>query len=149
MENRSSRECRRPGQRPLGQDRDGAPAARREEQWGLFTGTFAPAEPGEHRLVMTCAENGGTLETKITVQGTARERIGEPARHDVLEEIARITRGELIASPDPAVLRERLAALPEPNPSSAASASGAPRLDRCDRADPDPLLGGRKMAGAV
>jgi hypothetical protein len=87
-----------------------------EEQWGLFTGTFAPAEPGEHRLVMTCAENGGTLETKVTVQGTARERIGEPARHDVLEELARITRGELIASPDPAVLRERLAALPEPEP---------------------------------
>jgi hypothetical protein len=87
-----------------------------EEQWGLFTGTFAPAEPGEHRLVMTCAENGGTLETAIAVQGTTRERTGEPARHDVLDEIARITRGELIAAPDPAVIRDRLAALPEPDP---------------------------------
>jgi hypothetical protein len=87
-----------------------------EEQWGLFTGTFAPSEPGEHRLVATCAENGGTLETAVNVQGTARERVGEPARHDVLEEIARITRGELIAAPDPSALRDRLAALPEPEP---------------------------------
>lgn len=86
------------------------------EQWGLFTGTFTPAEPGSHRLVMTCAENGGTLETPVTVQGTARERIGDPARHDVLEEIARISRGERILTLDPATIRERIAALPEPDP---------------------------------
>lgn len=87
-----------------------------EDQWGLFTGTFTPAEPGEHALAMTCAENGGTLGTSVTVQGTTRERIGEPARHDVLDEIARLTRGELLATIDPAVIRERVAALPEPEP---------------------------------
>lgn len=87
-----------------------------EEQWGLFTGTFTPAEPGEHRLAMTCAENGGTLELPLAVQGTSRERVGDPARHDVLEEIARITRGELLATVDPAEIRERVAALPEPAP---------------------------------
>ncbi len=87
-----------------------------EEQWGLFTGTFTPAEPGEHRLSMTCAENGGTLDTALTVQGTTLERVGEPARHDVLDEIARLTRGELLATLDPAQIRERVAALPEPDP---------------------------------
>lgn len=87
-----------------------------EDQWGLFTGTFTPAEPGEHQLVMTCAENGGTLATSVTVQGTTLERVGEPARHDVLDEIARLTRGELLATIDPAVIRERVAALPEPEP---------------------------------
>jgi hypothetical protein len=87
-----------------------------EEQWGLFTGTFTPAEPGEHRLAMTCAENGGTLEASLAVQGSARERLGEPARHDVLEEIARLTRGELLAAAEPALVRERVAALPEPEP---------------------------------
>ena len=34
---------------------------------------------------MTCAENGGTLETEITVQGTAREQLGQPARYEVME----------------------------------------------------------------
>jgi len=87
-----------------------------EEQWGLFTGTFTPVEAGEHRLTMTCAENGGTLETAVTVQGTTLERVGEPARRDVMEEIARLTRGELLDSPDLALIRERVAALPDPEP---------------------------------
>ena len=87
-----------------------------EDQWGLFTGSFDPTEPGEHKIVMTCAENGGTLETSIAVQGTALEKIGQPARFDVLDEIARITRGELLATPDPAEIRARITALPEPDP---------------------------------
>ncbi len=87
-----------------------------EEQWGLFTGSFVPQEPGEHQLTMTCAENGGTLETAVTVQGTALERVGDPARFDVLDEIARITRGEMLTTIDPAKILERISALPEPEP---------------------------------
>ena len=75
-----------------------------------------PDEPGEHRLTMTCVENGGTLETAITVQGTTLERVGEPARYDVMEEIARITRGEMLKSPDLALIKEKLASLPDPEP---------------------------------
>jgi len=87
-----------------------------EEQWGLFTGTFTPVEPGEHQLAMTCAENGGTLNAAVTVQGNTLERIGEPARYDVLDEIARLTRGEMLATIDPAAVRERIATLPDPEP---------------------------------
>ncbi len=87
-----------------------------EGQWGLFTGAFTPAEPGEHRLSATCAENGGSLETTVAVQGAALERVGEPARHDVLDEIARLARGELLATVDPAQIRERIASLPAPEP---------------------------------
>lgn len=87
-----------------------------EEQWGLFTGTYVPSEPGEHRLTMTCAENGGTLDTTITVQGTTLELVGQPARYEVMAEIARITRGEMLARPDLALIKERIAALPEPEP---------------------------------
>lgn len=85
------------------------------EQWGLFTGSFEPDEPGDHRLTMTCAENGGLLEISLTVQGSSLEKTGQPARFDVLEEIARITRGELITEPDPEAIRARIAALPEPD----------------------------------
>lgn len=87
-----------------------------DEQWGLFTGSYVPSEPGEHQLTMTCAENGGTLETALTVQGTTLELVGQPARHDVMEEIARLTRGEMLTTPDLALIKERIAALPEPEP---------------------------------
>jgi len=87
-----------------------------EEQWGLFTGSFEPTEPGEHAITMTCAENGGTLEANIAVQGTELEKTGQPARFDVLDEIARISRGELFATPDLATIRERITALPDPEP---------------------------------
>ncbi len=87
-----------------------------EEQWGLFTGNYVPSEPGEHQLTMTCAENGGTLDTSITVQGNSLELVGQPARYEVMEEIARISRGEMLSSPDFTLIKERLAALPEPEP---------------------------------
>ena len=87
-----------------------------EDQWGLFTGTFSPREPGDYQITMTCAENGGTLESSITVQGSVRERIGLPARIEVMEEIARITRGEIIARPDLDLILEKVAQLPEPEP---------------------------------
>lgn len=86
-----------------------------EDQWGLFTGTFTPSESGEHRLTLTCVENGGTLVTAVTVRGTTLERVGDPARLDVLDEIARLTRGELLTTLDPASILGRVATLPEPD----------------------------------
>jgi hypothetical protein len=87
-----------------------------EEQWGLFTASYVPSAPGEHKLTMTCLENGGTLDTAITVQGTARELVGQPARYDIMEEIARISRGEMRTTPDLAAIQERISSLPEPEP---------------------------------
>lgn len=87
-----------------------------EDQWGLFTATYTPTEPGDHRITLHCVENGETLETIVTVQGTPRERVGNPARPDVLDEIARITRGEQLTALDPAQLIQRIAELPEPPP---------------------------------
>ena len=85
-----------------------------EDQWGLFSGTFSPTEPGEYKISMSCAENGGNLETAITVQGTAREQTGQPARHEVMEEIARISKGEILNKPDISAIIAKIAALPEP-----------------------------------
>lgn len=87
-----------------------------EEQWGLFTGNFEPSEPGEHAVTMTCAENGGSLDLTITVQGSSLEKTGQPARLDVLEEISRISRGELLKTPDLTKIREFISALPAPEP---------------------------------
>jgi hypothetical protein len=87
-----------------------------EEAWGLFTGTFTPAEPGEHRVVLSCADAGTALDTVISVQGTRREKRGQPARLEVLREIAQLTRGQLVASTDPAAVIAAIAALPQPEP---------------------------------
>jgi hypothetical protein len=87
-----------------------------EDQWGLFTSSYQPDEPGEHLLKMTCLENGATLETLVTVQGTALEQIGRPARYDVLEEIARLTRGEFLTEINLAAIQEKIAAQPAPEP---------------------------------
>jgi len=87
-----------------------------EEAWGLFNGVFTPKEPGDHKMLLACAESGTHLEAKISVQGTSKEELGQPARLDVLREIAQITRGKLMESADPAAVAAAIAALPEPEP---------------------------------
>lgn len=87
-----------------------------DDEWGLFSGKFTPDEHGEYKLTLSCRENGGTLETKLSVQGVKRERIGRPARLDVLEEIASVTRGRLADPGEMAGILEQIAALPEPEP---------------------------------
>jgi hypothetical protein len=83
-----------------------------EEAWGLFSGTFTPAEPGDYKVHLTCTEAGTALDTTISVQGTRREKRGQPARPEVLREISQITRGQFIDSTDPAKVLAAISALP-------------------------------------
>ncbi len=83
------------------------------EAWGLFNGTFTPSEPGDYKVRLTCAEAGTALETVISVQGTRKEKRGQPARPEVLREISQLTRGQFIDSPDPAKVLAAISALPE------------------------------------
>lgn len=85
-----------------------------EEAWGLFNGVFTPTEPGEHRVQLTCAEAGSSLETKISIQGTSREKRGQPARVDVLREIAQFTKGAMLDAAHPDAVVNAISALPEP-----------------------------------
>jgi hypothetical protein len=84
-----------------------------EEAWGLFTGVFTPTEPGEHHVHLTCADAGSELDTVISVQGTPREKIGAPAKPDVLREIAQLTSGRVMKSADPAGVVAAVSALPQ------------------------------------
>ena len=88
----------------------------RDDEWGLFTGSFTPTERGEYRMILTCRENDSTLETKLAVQGVDRERLGQPARLDVLQEIARISRGKIVNRDEMGGLLAEIQALPEPEP---------------------------------
>ena len=84
-----------------------------EDAWGLFSSTFTPIEPGEHRVRLSSAEAGSALDATISVQGTSREKRGQPAKIDVLREIAQLTRGKLMDSADPAAVIAAIAALPQ------------------------------------
>jgi uncharacterized membrane protein len=87
------------------------------EEWGLFRSRFTAVEPGRHTIVLSCKQTGATLEASIFVQGDIAERVGRPARPDVLEEIARVTHGKTLAPGKIDQLLQSLAALPEPPPS--------------------------------
>jgi hypothetical protein len=84
------------------------------DAWGLFTGTYSPSEPGEYKVRLSSADAGSALDSKISVQGLAKERVGEPAKFDVLREIAQLTHGRMMDSADPAALVSAVATLPLP-----------------------------------
>lgn len=87
------------------------------DEWGVFTGRFAAEEPGTHQVTLSCKQTGATLETSLFVQGVSAERAGKPARPDVMEEVARVTRGKVVAADRLDDVLRSLAELPEPPPS--------------------------------
>ncbi len=84
------------------------------DEWGLFNSRFTAEEPGKHEVVLLCKQTSATLETSFFVQGVAAERVGRPARPEVLEEIARVTRGKIIEPNKITEIVRSLANLPEP-----------------------------------
>ena len=87
------------------------------DEWGAFSARFAAEEPGNHRLTLMCKQTGATLETAFFVQGIAAERVGRPARPEVLEEISLVTRAKVIAVDQLDEVVQSLSELPEPPPS--------------------------------
>jgi len=85
-----------------------------QESWGLFTGTYTPDQPGEYQVRVSSTEAGAALDTTISVQGSAREKIGKPAKPEVLREIAQLTRGQFLEHATPAQIASLVAALPQP-----------------------------------
>src|SRR5205085_2520483 len=86
------------------------------EEWGAFSGRFTAEEPGSHHLTLFCKQTNATLEASFFVQGVAAERMGRPARPEVLEEIARVTKGKVIAPDQIDEAVQSLADLPDPPP---------------------------------
>ncbi len=85
--------------------------------WGAFSGRFKVDIPGAWKLRATAT--GATdkpLETTILAQGVEIEKIGQPARPDVLEEMAKVSRGRVIQPAQLADLIQEINALPEPRP---------------------------------
>lgn len=88
-----------------------------ETAWGSYSGRFKINQPGAWKLrATTSGEEGKPLETTILVQGTEIEKVGQPARPEVLEEIAKVSKGRIIQPDQLAELVKEITALPEPRP---------------------------------
>ena len=86
-------------------------------QWGAFTGRFKADLPGAWKLRITAAgAEDKPLETTILAQGVEIEKVGQPARPEVLEEMAKVSRGRVIQPDQLADLVREINALPEPRP---------------------------------
>lgn len=85
--------------------------------WGAFSGRLRITQPGEWELsARIVGDESPPVETKLLAQGVELEKIGQPAKPEVLEEMARIARGRMI---DPALLAElirEVQTLPDPKP---------------------------------
>ena len=85
--------------------------------WGAFSGRFKVDLPGTWKLRATATgAEDKPLETIILVQGTEIEKIGQPARPEVLEEMAKVSRGRVIQPAQLADLIQEINALPAPRP---------------------------------
>jgi hypothetical protein len=84
--------------------------------WGVFSGSWTPREAGSHGLTLACADTGDRLEASVFVQGVPGEAVGEAARPDVMEEIARLTQGSVVMPDALPELVTALARLPESPP---------------------------------
>lgn len=88
-----------------------------ETEWGAFTGRFKITLPGAWKLRTTASgAEDKALETTILAQGLELEKTGQPARPEVLEEMAKVSRGRLIQPDQLADLVKEITALPEPRP---------------------------------
>jgi hypothetical protein len=84
------------------------------DEWGAFAGRYTSTEPGKHQVTLSCKQTGATLEASMFVQGAASEPIGRAARPEVLEEIAQVTHGKVIAGQNIKEIVQGLSELKEP-----------------------------------
>ncbi|MES2923824.1 MAG: hypothetical protein V4819_19880 [Verrucomicrobiota bacterium] len=85
--------------------------------WGAFSGRFKVDLPGAWKLRATATgAEDKPLETTILAQGVEIEKVGQPARPEVLEEMAKVSKGRVIQPAQLAELIKEITALPAPRP---------------------------------
>ena len=63
-------------------------------EWGVHTGQFVPREGGKYEVEVKSESAGRRLKTQLTVTVPTLEKVGPPAKLDVLREIAALTAGK-------------------------------------------------------
>jgi len=85
--------------------------------WGTFSGIFKTLMPGEYTLkAFPKGYEQSAIEAKMIAQGTELEKIGQPSRPAVLEEMSRVAKGRTLAVNELNSLLNEIRSLPEPTP---------------------------------
>ncbi|MGJ8674142.1 hypothetical protein [Rubritalea sp.] len=89
-----------------------------EEAWGSYTGRMRITQAGEWKIQASIAgdSNAPAIETTITAQGDSLEKVGQPARPEVLEEMARVAKGAVIHPQEISKISAVIDALPKRKP---------------------------------
>ncbi|HEY2342358.1 MAG TPA: hypothetical protein VGH90_04975, partial [Chthoniobacteraceae bacterium] len=85
-------------------------------EWGMRTGQFVPREGGRYAVDVKCEEANRHLKTQIDVTVPTLEKVGLPAKLDVLREIAALTNGHFGTPGDLGQMVSGLSLLPERKP---------------------------------
>ena len=81
-------------------------------EWSVHTGQFAPREGGRYDVEVK-SDGGRRLKTQFTVSAPTLEKVGRPAKLDVMREIAALTGGRSGGPGDLAAMVNSLTLLPE------------------------------------
>ncbi|MEN9360734.1 MAG: hypothetical protein RL095_2269 [Verrucomicrobiota bacterium] len=84
--------------------------------WGLYRSSFTADQAGVWKVQVRCDAKLISQELRLEVAGSEIEKIGVPARPDVLREIARVSGGEALSLASGPAALSRLASLPPPRP---------------------------------
>ncbi|MBC8127216.1 MAG: hypothetical protein H8M99_08765 [Gloeobacteraceae cyanobacterium ES-bin-144] len=88
-----------------------------DSAWGAFSGRFKIDAPGAWKIRATASgAEDKPLETTLIAQGVEIEKTGQPARPEVLEEMARVSRGRVIQPAQLEDIIKEITALPAPRP---------------------------------
>lgn len=86
-----------------------------ESAWGAYAGRFKVDLPGAWKLRATVTgSEDKPVETTIIAQGVDLEKTGQPARPEVLDEMAKVSKGRVIQPAQLSELIKEITALPEP-----------------------------------
>ena len=88
-----------------------------EGAWGSYTGRFKIAQPGAWKIEAAVGEDKPHgIKTTLLAQGSEIEKTGMPARPDVLQEMANVSRGRLLRDENLSALIKEIQTLPDPKP---------------------------------
>ena len=88
-----------------------------EGAWGSYTGRFKIAQPGAWKIEAAVGEDKAHgIKTTLLAQGSEIEKTGMPARPDVLQEMANVSRGRLLRDENLSALIKEIQTLPDPKP---------------------------------
>ena len=84
--------------------------------WGVFTTDFVPREGGDFAVEVVARGAGRRVEANMLVSSPVVERVGHPARPEVLRELASITGGRSGMVDELDVVLEEISMLPDFKP---------------------------------